>query len=65
MHGVFSYLTAGRAELYRQLGAELQKDPAAIYLNSLVSLTGLSQQVPAWTPRLTPWNPAPQKGGGS
>ena len=23
------------------------------------------RNVPAWTPRLTPWNPAPQNGGGS
>ena len=40
-----------RAELYRQLGAALQEDPAAIYLNSLVSLSGVAESVPAWTSR--------------
>jgi len=40
-----------RAAVYRELGAALQDDPAAIYLNSLVSLTGLANGVPAWTPR--------------
>jgi ABC-type transport system substrate-binding protein len=40
-----------RAALYRQLGAALQEDPAAIYLNSLVSLSGVSASVGAWTSR--------------
>jgi peptide/nickel transport system substrate-binding protein len=40
-----------RAELYRQLGAVLQEDPAAIYLNSLVSLSGVAEDVSAWTSR--------------
>lgn len=41
-----------RASLYRDLGAALQEDPAAIYLNSLVSLSGVAMSVPAWTSRV-------------
>jgi peptide/nickel transport system substrate-binding protein len=40
-----------RAARYRELGAALQKDPAAIYLNSLVSLSGVTETVGAWTSR--------------
>jgi peptide/nickel transport system substrate-binding protein len=40
-----------RAALYRELGAALQEDPPAIFLNSLVSLYGVAADAPPWTSR--------------
>ena len=42
---------AARAEIYRALGRELFEDPAAIYGYDLVSLFGVADGTPAWTPR--------------
>jgi len=40
-----------RAARYRELGAALQQDPPAIFLNSLVALYGVASDAPAWTSR--------------
>jgi peptide/nickel transport system substrate-binding protein len=42
---------AKRAEIYQQLGAAMQQDPPAIFINSLVSLYGVAADLPAWTSR--------------
>ena len=40
-----------RAGIYRQLGAAMQQDPPAIFVNSLVSLYGVMADLPPWTSR--------------
>ncbi len=40
-----------RGALYRELGAALQEDPPAIFLNSLVALYGVAADAPPWTSR--------------
>lgn len=42
---------AKRADLYHQLGRELQANPCAIYLWNLVSTVGVSKDLTGWEPR--------------
>lgn len=42
---------AERARIYRQLGAVLHDDPAAIYLVDLTAIYGAAADLPAWSPR--------------